>query len=381
MSDPRTAVRDDDDHDYGDEVSDEEEERVTASGSPVFTRLIRQASQEFLLDLQSYGDEAGSADDSDSDQDHTNYNDNRTDNRFDSDQDDECSPDVSSPITSSSRGVESSNSASNKDKVCGVMAPPPEERSAPEGTSSPTPRPQEASSDKAGYLTQAQVDALLKRQEAQFEERLQRMSQCTSEKEQGLHVKMKEEQKELAELRSAVVEVTQSREALLKMLEQYKEMLAAVVKGKTTMDKEQEQKMKDLEAQKNQALEDLGNVEAAFSDVHRKYERTKQVVETLRRNEETLRGAVADYEGKLKRQEATLVTFQQHAEDKMQQASDEYDKLKKNTDQELTKMGALLKKAEMKIISLQEQLDHKSRDNQELTTLLDDLIAKMGPSK
>lgn len=44
-------------------------------------------------------------------------------------------------------------------------------------------------------------------------------------------------------------------------------------------------------------------------------------------------------------------------------------------------MGALLKKAEMKIMSLQEQLDRKGRDNQELTQLLDDLIAKMGPDK
>ncbi|XP_047740783.1 uncharacterized protein LOC108677751 isoform X7 [Hyalella azteca] len=287
------------------------------------------------------------------------------------------------------KGSDDSHGQIDKDKSS-VPAPPREERSAPEGTSSPTPRPQEAAPQHPeGYLTQAQadpnlnkrVDALLKRQEAQFEDRLQRMSLCTSEKEQHLHVKMKEEQKELAELRAAVVEVTQSREALLKMLEQYKEMLAAVVKGKSTMDKDTEQKIKDLEAQKQQALEDLTNVEAAFSDVHRKYERTKQVVETLRRNEESLKGAVSDYEAKLKRQETNLISFQQHAEEKMQQASDEYDKLKKNTDQELTKMGALLKKAEMKIISLQEQLDRKSRDNQELTSLLDELIAKMGPSK
>ena len=32
-------------------------------------------------------------------------------------------------------------------------------------------------------------------------------------------------------------------------------------------------------SEKNQAVEDLQNVEAAFADVHRKYERTKQVVE------------------------------------------------------------------------------------------------------
>lgn len=87
--------------------------------------------------------------------------------------------------------------------------------------------------------------------------------------EHDLHTQMKEERKELAELRSAVIEVTQSREALLKMLEQYKDMLAAVVKGKSSVDKDMEQKLKDLESQKLQALEDLGNVEAAFSDVHR----------------------------------------------------------------------------------------------------------------
>lgn len=109
----------------------------------------------------------------------------------------------------------------------------------------------------------------MKRQEAQFEERLQRVSHSTDQKEKELHSRMKEEQKELAELRSVVVEVTQSREALLKMLEQYKDMLAAVVKGKSTLDKGHEQRMKDLETQKNQALEDLANVEAAFSDVHR----------------------------------------------------------------------------------------------------------------
>ena len=38
-----------------------------------------------------------------------------------------------------------------------------------------------------------------------------------------------------------------------------------------------------------QALEDLKNVEAAFADVHRKYERTKQVVEGFKHNEDQLK--------------------------------------------------------------------------------------------
>ena len=34
-------------------------------------------------------------------------------------------------------------------------------------------------------------------------------------------------------------------------------------------------------SEKNQAVEDLQNVENAFADVHRKYERTKQVIQLL----------------------------------------------------------------------------------------------------
>jgi hypothetical protein len=36
-------------------------------------------------------------------------------------------------------------------------------------------------------------------------------------------------------------------------------------------------------------------VETAFADVHRKYERTKQAVESFKQNEETLKRCVDEY--------------------------------------------------------------------------------------
>ena len=53
------------------------------------------------------------------------------------------------------------------------------------------------------------------------------------------------------------------------MLEQYKEMLAAVVKDKTEAAKQAEEKLRAVEEEKGQAFDDLANVENAFSDVHR----------------------------------------------------------------------------------------------------------------
>lgn len=61
-------------------------------------------------------------------------------------------------------------------------------------------------------------------------------------------------------------------------------------------------------------------------------------------------------------------------------ANEEFEAMRKANDQEMTKMAALLKKAEMKIMSLQDSFDRKTRENQELTQLCDDLINKVGSS-
>lgn len=61
-------------------------------------------------------------------------------------------------------------------------------------------------------------------------------------------------------------------------------------------------------------------------------------------------------------------------------ANEEFEAMRKSNDQEMTKMAALLKKAEMKIMSLQDAFDRKTRENQELTQLCDDLINKVGTS-
>lgn len=64
----------------------------------------------------------------------------------------------------------------------------------------------------------------------------------------------------------------------------------------------------------------------------------------------------------------------------MHRANEEFEGMRKSNEQEMTKMAALLKKAEMKIMSLQDSFDRKTRENQELTQLCDDLINKVGTS-
>ena len=80
-------------------------------------------------------------------------------------------------------------------------------------------------------------------------------------------------------------------------------------------------------SEKAQAVDDLHNVEAAFADVHRKYERTKQVVEGFKKNEEQLKKCVEDYKDKLKKQDQKYNMLKAHAEEKLEEANREIDKI------------------------------------------------------
>lgn len=122
---------------------------------------------------------------------------------------------------------------------------------------------------KVSLSSPHQVQELLKRQELKFEEKLLRVELAAGEKEKKLQQTMKDEQKEMATLGSSVAELTQSRDALLKMVSQYKGMLATLVTEKEKEKKSSDEKISSLQGERDQALEDLANVEVAFSDVHR----------------------------------------------------------------------------------------------------------------
>ena len=83
-------------------------------------------------------------------------------------------------------------------------------------------------------------------------------------------------------------------------------------------------------SEKNQAVEDLRNVEAAFADVHRKYERTKQVVEGFKNNEEQLKAYIEEYKNKLSRQDQKYQLLKEHAEEKLEEANKEIDNISRS---------------------------------------------------
>eukprot|EP00092_Neocalanus_flemingeri_P024537 GFUD01026611.1.p1 GENE.GFUD01026611.1~~GFUD01026611.1.p1 ORF type:complete len:319 (+),score=107.04 GFUD01026611.1:81-1037(+) len=170
----------------------------------------------------------------------------------------------------------------------------------------------------------------------------------------------------------------ESEDQMKQVLKEYEKTISDLIAEKESDKTKMEADVANAVSEKTQAVEDLHNVEAAFADVHRKYERTKQVVEGFKKNEEQLKNYVEEYKDKLKKQDQKYNLLKAHAEEKLEEANREIDKIARSQDSEKAKLTAMLQKTEMKVRNMERTLAQKMKENEELTNICDDLIAKVG---
>merc|ERR1711936_1496610 len=132
------------------------------------------------------------------------------------------------------------------------------------------------------------------------------------------------------------------------------------------------------EEERNQTLGDLQDVKRAFKDLHGKYERTKEVINAPKSNEDNLKAKVTDLSTRFKKGEERYNLLKTHTETKLEEANKKLGEVKNSKAAEIAKLTALLRKAQMGVSSLEKQVDQKNRENQELTTICDELIAGLG---
>lgn len=169
-----------------------------------------------------------------------------------------------------------------------------------------------------------------------------------------------------------------TNEDMRAVVAEFEKTIAQLQTEKEKSHSESQQTFEEVVKERDQALEDLQGVEASFSDLHRRYEKTKGVVEGFKKNEEVLKKCIQDYQSKLKVAEDKLQDFIQQAEVKIEEATDEMEKTRKSASSDIARLEAAVKKSDLQVQSLQKSLDQKIRENEELTSICDELIAKVG---
>ncbi|XP_022354627.1 transforming acidic coiled-coil-containing protein 1 isoform X8 [Enhydra lutris kenyoni] len=162
-----------------------------------------------------------------------------------------------------------------------------------------------------------------------------------------------------------------------KIVAEYEKTIAQMIdEQRTTMTSQKS--FQQLTMEKEQALADLNSVERSLSDLFRRYENLKGVLEGFKKNEEALKKCAQDYLARVKQEEQRYQALKIHAEEKLDKANEEIAQVRTKAKAESAALHAGLRKEQMKVESLERALQQKNQEIEELTKICDELIAKLG---
>ncbi|NXL23771.1 TACC3 protein, partial [Setophaga kirtlandii] len=189
------------------------------------------------------------------------------------------------------------------------------------------------------------------------------------------------------EVQEKELEIEKWNQKYNKLHMEYKEMGKIVAEFEQTITQIMEDAQKQKEAsrkeiqklmeEKQQAISDLNSMEKSFSEIFKRLEKQKEVLEGYHKNEEVLKKCAEDYLARIKKEEQRYQALKAHAEEKLQQANEEIAQVRSKAKSETAALQATLRKEQMRIQSLERSLEQKTKENDELTKICDDLILKM----
>ncbi|XP_069341098.1 transforming acidic coiled-coil-containing protein 1 isoform X10 [Eulemur rufifrons] len=162
-----------------------------------------------------------------------------------------------------------------------------------------------------------------------------------------------------------------------KIVAEYEKTIAQMIDEQRT-NMTSQKSFQQLTMEKEQALADLNSVERSLSDLFRRYENLKGVLEGFKKNEEALKKCAQDYLARVKQEEQRYQALKIHAEEKLDKANEEIAQVRTKAKAESAALHAGLRKEQMKVESLERALQQKNQEIEELTKICDELIAKLG---
>ncbi|XP_018607879.1 transforming acidic coiled-coil-containing protein 1 isoform X3 [Scleropages formosus] len=162
-----------------------------------------------------------------------------------------------------------------------------------------------------------------------------------------------------------------------KIVAEYEKTIAQMIDEQRTSSGSQ-RTIQQLTLERDQALADLNSVERSLSDLFRRYENMKGVLEGFKKNEEVLKKCAQEYLARVKQEEQRYQALKIHAEEKLDKANEEIAQVRAKANSESVALHATLRKEQMKVESLERALHQKNQEIEELTKICDELIAKLG---
>ncbi|KAM3959298.1 uncharacterized protein ACR2FA_006603 [Aphomia sociella] len=193
-----------------------------------------------------------------------------------------------------------------------------------------------------------------------------------------LESESEERLKKVNELTDKLSEKTKLNRSMAVVVEEYERTIASLI-AETEQDKKlhNDERMKLIKERDEQTAH-LASMEVSFSDLHSKYEKSKQIILTCKANEDTYKKSIKEFEENLSKMQSNYELLKQHATSKLNHANQELEKMNRAHEADVVKLNAMIKRKELHITSLEETLTQKTKANEELTAICDELINKVG---
>ncbi|XP_064081259.1 uncharacterized protein LOC135197929 isoform X2 [Macrobrachium nipponense] len=215
-----------------------------------------------------------------------------------------------------------------------------------------------------------------------MQDKLLRQSRVLEEVNRKMKKQMEESEIALAELEqenSHLRSAIQHLQSMLKnVVEQGEKKIKEAEREHLLMENKYDLECKALKEEVRQHQEELKKVESQFSDLIKKYMRTQELTETMRKNEEVLKTEKEALRAELVKKKESFAIILKTLEEKFNEAQQEFLKEREKHEHENAKLIVLGKKAEVKILSLTETVEKKTKEIQRLTALIDDITSKFG---
>uniref|UniRef100_A0A673L5L9 Transforming acidic coiled-coil-containing protein 1-like n=1 Tax=Sinocyclocheilus rhinocerous TaxID=307959 RepID=A0A673L5L9_9TELE len=163
-----------------------------------------------------------------------------------------------------------------------------------------------------------------------------------------------------------------------KIVDEYEKTVAQMIEDEQRKNIGSQKSVHQLTLERDQALADLNSVERSLSDLFRRYENMKTVLEGFKKNEEVLKKCAQDYLTRVRQEEQRYQTLKIHAEEKLDKANEEIAQVRSKANAESVALNASLRKEQMKAESMERALEQKNQEIEELSKICDELIAKLG---
>ena len=118
-------------------------------------------------------------------------------------------------------------------------------------------------------------------------------------------------------------------------------------------------------------------MERSLKDITSRYSRTRESIPLLQAREEEGKAEAAKLQEILRKDQERYEVLKSDANEKLVTANTRLEEVKKAGETKILKLRALLKKEEMRVRSLEVEVDKKEKEGQELTQMCDELISKV----